>query len=399
MDDINRLYHTWSEKGLRILGLAYKMVEEKKAYSKVDESEMTLLGFLLFLDPPKSDVKQMISELSQLGVELKIITGDNRFISRYTAESVGFPIKNLVTGDELDGMSDEAILHAVENNNIFAEVDPNQKEKIILSFKKLGHVVGFIGDGINDATAIHASDVGISVNTAVDVAKEAADIVLLDKELETLSDGVVEGRKTFANTLKYVFMATSSNFGNMFSVAGASLFLPFLPMLPKQILLTNLLTDFPEMTIATDDVDKELVEKPRKWDIKFIKRFMIFFGLMSSIFDYATFGVLLFILKADAVLFRTGWFIESVLSASFVVLIIRTRKPFWRSRPGKYLLLTTLLIALITLVIPYLPISSLLGFQHIPNDFLLALAIILISYITLAEIGKRIFYRYVSKEN
>jgi Mg2+-importing ATPase len=254
--------------------------------------------------------------------------------------------------------------------------------------------VGFIGDGINDATAIHASDVGISVNTAVDVAKEGADIVLLDKELETLRDGVVEGRKTFANTLKYVFMATSANFGNMFSVAGASLFLPFLPMLPKQILLTNLLTDFPEMTIATDDVDKELVEKPRKWDIKFIKRFMIFFGLMSSIFDYATFGVLLFILKADAVLFRTGWFIESVLSASFVVLIIRTRKPFWRSRPGKYLLLTTLLIALITLVIPYLPISSLLGFQHIPSDFLLALAIILISYITLAEVGKRIFYKW-----
>jgi Mg2+-importing ATPase len=399
MDDINRLYHTWSEKGLRILGLAYKRVEEKKAYSKADESEMTLLGFLLFLDPPKSDVKQMISELSQLGVELKIITGDNRFISRYTAESVGFPIKGLLTGEALDNMSDEAILHAVGNNNIFAEVDPNQKEKIILSFKKLGHVVGFIGDGINDATAIHASDVGISVNTAVDVAKEAADIVLLDKELETLRDGVVEGRKTFANTLKYVFMATSANFGNMFSVAGASLFLPFLPMLPKQILLTNFLTDFPEMTIATDDVDKELVEKPRKWDIKFIKRFMIFFGLMSSIFDYATFGVLLFILKADAVLFRTGWFIESVLSASFVVLIIRTRKPFWRSRPGKYLLLTTLLIALITLIIPYLPISSLLGFQHIPNDFLLALAIILISYITLAEVGKRIFYRYVSKEN
>ena len=341
----------------------------------------------------------MISELSQLGVELKIITGDNRFISRYTAESVGFPIKGLLTGEELDNMSDEAILHAVGNNNIFAEVDPNQKEKIILSLKKLGHVVGFIGDGINDATAIHASDVGISVNTAVDVAKEAADIVLLDKELETLRDGVVEGRKTFANTLKYVFMATSANFGNMFSVAGASLFLPFLPMLPKQILLTNLLTDFPEMTIATDDVDKELVEKPRKWDIKFIKRFMIFFGLMSSIFDYATFGVLLFILKTDAVLFRTGWFIESVLSASFVVLIIRTRKPFWRSRPGKYLLLTTLLTALITLVIPYLPFSYLIGFQPVPKVFLLSLVIILISYVMLAEVGKRIFYRYVSKEN
>ncbi len=398
MNDINKLYHKWSESGLRILVLAYKKIEGKKTYSKTDESEMTLLGFLLFLDPPKSDVKQMVSELCQLGVELKIITGDNRFISRYTAESVGFPIKGILTGDELDRMSDEAILHAVGNNNIFAEVDPNQKEKIILALKKLGHVVGFMGDGINDATAIHTSDVGISVNTAVDVAKEAADIVLLDKELKTLRDGVVEGRKTFANTLKYVFMATSANFGNMFSVAGASLFLPFLPMLPKQILLTNFLTDFPEMTIATDEVDVELVEKPRKWDIQFIKRFMVFFGLMSSIFDYITFGVLLFILNAHPVLFRTGWFVESVLSASFVVLIIRTRKPFWKSKPSKYLLFTTLLIAIVALTIPNLPFSSLLGFQSIPKGFLLALTTILISYIALAEIGKRIFYQHYANE-
>ncbi|MGB9716230.1 MAG: magnesium-translocating P-type ATPase [Thermodesulfovibrionales bacterium] len=393
-DEINRLYQEWSNKGLRILGLAYKKVKEKKVYSREDESEMTFVGFLLFLDPPKEDVRRMITDLSKLGVELKIITGDNRFISRYIAESVRFPIKGLLTGDELDSLSDEAILHAVENANIFAEVDPNQKEKIILSLKKLSHVVGFIGDGINDATAIHASDVGISVNTAVDVAKESADIVLLDKELGILKDGVVEGRKTFANTLKYVFMATSANFGNMFSVAGASLFLPFFPMLPKQILLTNLLTDFPEMTIATDKVDRELVEKPRKWDIKFIRKFMVFFGLISSIFDYVTFGVLLFILKADAVLFRTGWFIESVLSASFVVLVIRTRKLFWKSRPSKYLLFTTLLIAIITFAIPYLPFSSLLGFRPIPKDFFVALAIILISYITLAEVSKKIFYKW-----
>ncbi len=227
MDDINKLYYKWSESGFRILVLGYKRVEEKKIYSKIDESEMTLLGFLLFLDPPKDDAKQLVSELNKLGVDLKIITGDNRYISKYTAESVGFPIKGLITGDELDKMSDEAILHAVESNNIFAEVDPNQKEKVILSLKKQGHVVGFMGDGINDATAIHTADVGISVNTAVDVAKEAADIVLLEKELKTLKDGVVEGRRTFANTLKYIFMATSANFGNMFSVAGASLFLPF----------------------------------------------------------------------------------------------------------------------------------------------------------------------------
>jgi Mg2+-importing ATPase len=398
INNIDRLYHKWSDSGLRILGLAYKIIEGKKSYSRTDESDMTLLGFLLFFDPPKSDAKQMIAELNKLGVELKIITGDNKFISRYTAENVGYPIKGLLTGDELDRMSDEAILHAVENNNIFAEVDPNQKEKIILSLKKLGHVVGFMGDGINDATAIHAADVGISVNTAVDVAKEAADIVLLEKELETLKDGVVEGRKTFANTLKYVFMATSANFGNMFSVAGASLFLPFLPMLPKQILLTNFLTDFPEMTIATDEVDRELLEKPRRWDIKFIKRFMIFFGLMSSIFDYMTFGVLLFILKAGPLLFRTGWFVESVLSASFVVLVIRTRKPFFQSRPGKYLLFTTLLIALLTTTIPYLPFSHLLGFRPVSGGFLLALTIILLSYIALAEVGKKIFYRYYANE-
>lgn len=392
MDDIMSSYHEWSEKGLRILGIAYKRIEERNGYGKADESDMTFLGFLLFFDPPKKDANQMISELNKLGVDLKIITGDNRYISQYTAESVGFTVKGLITGDNLAEMSDEALLHAVKNNNIFAEVDPNQKERIILSLKKLGHVVGFMGDGLNDATAIHASDVGISVNTAVDVAKEAADIVLLKKELGALKDGVIEGRKTFANTLKYVFMATSANFGNMFSVAGASLFLPFLPMLPKQILLTNLMTDFPEMAIATDKVDKELVEKPRKWDIQFIKRFMIFFGLMSSVFDYITFGVLLFILNADAELFRTGWFIESVLSASFVVLIIRTRKPFWKSMPGKYLLSMTLLIAIITITIPFTPISPLLGFRPIPIDFLLALVIILFCYIAMAEIGKKIFY-------
>jgi Mg2+-importing ATPase len=398
IDKINGLYHDWSKNGFRILGLAYRKVEDKEAFSKSDESEMTLLGLLLFLDPPKEDAKLMISDLSTLGVDFKIITGDNRFISMYIAESVGFPIKGLLAGDKLGSMSDEAMLHAVEENNIFAEVDPNQKEKIILSLKKQGHVVGFMGDGINDATAIHAADVGLSVNTAVDVAKEASDIVLLEKELGSLRDGVVEGRKTFANTLKYVFMATSANFGNMFSVAGASLFLPFLPMLPKQILLTNLLTDFPEMTIATDEVDRELVEKPRKWDIRFIKRFMIFFGIMSSVFDYVTFGVLLFMLNAGPELFRTGWFVESVLSASFVVLVIRTRKPFYKSRPGKYLLIATLLIALVVFVLPYLHFSVLFGFKPVPAKFILALIIILFTYIVTAEVGKKIFYRRFAHE-
>ncbi|MCM8827538.1 MAG: magnesium-translocating P-type ATPase [Candidatus Omnitrophica bacterium] len=399
LDEINRLYREWSIKGFRILGVAYKEVEERMVYSKADESGMTFLGFLLFLDPPKSDAKEIISELKRLGIHLKIITGDNRFIAGYVAESVGLEIKGLITGEELDNMSSEAMLYAVENANIFAEVTPIQKEKIILSLKKLGYVVGFIGDGINDAAAIHASDVGISVDTAVDVAKEAADIVLLKKELKNLKDGVLEGRKTFANTLKYIFMATSANFGNVFSMAGASLLLPFLPMLPKQILFTNFLTDFPAMTISTDEVDKELIEKPNRWDIKFIKRFMIFFGLMSSIFDYLTFAVLLFILKADPILFRTGWFIESVLSASFVVLIIRTRRSFYRSKPSKYLLITTLIIGIITVIMPYMPHSYILGFTYVPSNFLFALAIILILYMTLAELGKRIFYRKFVNEN
>lgn len=399
IDKINEYFHQWSKKGFRILGIAYRHVEEKEMYTRDDESGMTFLGFLLFFDPPKTDARQMVSELSRLGIEVKIITGDNRYISQYIAESVGFPLKGIVTGDDIDAMSDEAILHAVGNNNVFAEVAPNQKEKIILSLKKLGHVVGFMGDGINDATAIHVADVGISVDTSVDVAKEAADIVLLEKGLDTLIEGVIEGRRTFANTLKYVFMATSANFGNMFSVAGASLFLPFLPMLPKQILLTNFLTDFPEMTIATDRVDEELIERPRRWDINFIRRFMIFFGLMSSIFDYMTFGVLLFILKADPVLFRTGWFVESVISASFVVLIIRTRRPFYRSKPGRYLLMTTLLIAIVTIILPYLPFSPLLGFRSVPKGFLFALSLILISYIILAELGKNVFYKKFAKGN
>lgn len=393
LEEIDKKFNEWSERGFRVLGLAYKKTGEAKAFTKDDESDMTFLGFLFFLDPPKSDAKELVSELNGLGIEVKIITGDNRFIAKYVAESVGFPAKGIITGDVLDRMSQESIIHACERNNIFAEVDPIQKEKIILSLKKLGHVVGFLGDGINDAAAIHAADVGISVNTAVDVAKDAADIVLLERGLETLRDGVMEGRKTFANTIKYVFMATSANFGNMFSVAGASLFLPFLPMLPKQILLTNLLTDFPELTISTDSVDKELIEKPRRWDIRFIKRFMVFFGVISSVFDYVTFGVLLYVLKADANLFRTGWFVESVISATVAVTILRTRKAFFKSRPGKYLLMTTALVIAITAFTPYMPFSGLLGFVPVPARFLEALALILLSYILLIEAGKHIFYK------
>ena len=278
--------------------------------------------------------------------------------------------------------------------DILAEIEPNQKERIILALRKAGNVVGYMGDGINDASALHAADVSISVETAADVAKEAADIVLLEKDLSVLVQGVKAGRMTFANTLKYVFMATSANFGNMFSMAGASLFLPFLPLLPKQILLTNLMTDFPEMAIATDTVDSEMVEQPRRWDIKFIRKFMITFGLLSSVFDYLTFGCLLLI-HATVDQFRTGWFMESVVSACLIVLVIRSRRPFFKSKPGKYLLLATLVIVVCTLLLPISPLAGLLEFQPLPLSFLLMLGAILLIYIVSAELLKKAFYARV----
>jgi Mg2+-importing ATPase len=292
-------------------------------------------------------------------------------------------------------MSDTALLKRVTDVDVFAETEPNQKERIILALRKAGNVVGYMGDGINDASALHAADVGISVESAVDVAKDAADIVLLEKDLGVLVHGVREGRMTFANTLKYVFMATSANFGNMFSMAGVSLVLPFLPLLPKQILLTNLLTDFPEMTIATDRVDSEMVDHPRRWDIKAIRQFMIIFGIVSSVFDYLTFGVLLLLLHATQDQFRTGWFVESVVSASLIVLVIRSRKPFFRSTPGKYLLIATLSIVGVTLILPFTPLAGLFGFTQLPVLFLLLIGVIIVAYIITAEIAKTIFYEKV----
>jgi Mg2+-importing ATPase len=289
-------------------------------------------------------------------------------------------------------MTDEALSQRVNDIDVFAEVEPNQKDRIILGLKRSGNVVGYIGDGINDAPALHSADVGISVESAVDVAKDAADIVLLEKNLSVLIQGVREGRTTFSNTLKYVFMATSANFGNMFSMAGASLFLPFLPLLPKQILLTNLLTDIPEMTIATDSVDPELIAEPRRWDIAFIRKFMLTFGLVSSVFDYLTFGALLWILDASPEQFRTGWFIESVISASAIVLVIRTRRPFFSSTPGRALTLATLAVAAITLLLPILPIAAPLGLTPMPLSFLFLLAAILAGYILTAELAKTHFY-------
>jgi len=324
-----------------------------------------------------------------------MISGDNRCVAAYVGSKVGLAGAEALTGSELREIGNEALAVRAREVDIFAEVEPNQKERIILALKKSGNVVGFMGDGINDATALHAADVGISVDSAVDVAKEAADIVLLEKNLRVLVEGVQEGRTTFANTLKYVFMATSANFGNMFSMAGASLFLPFLPLLPKQILLTNLLTDLPEMAIATDRVDSELVQEPRRWDITFIRKFMIVFGLVSSVFDYLTFGALLFLLHADVDHFRTGWFLESVISASLIVLVIRTRKPFFQSKPGNSLWVATFLVVLGTLALPYTQLSWLFGFTPLPLQFLLFITVILLLYTVMAEAAKKVFYQRV----
>jgi Mg2+-importing ATPase len=331
--------------------------------NKSDEKDMTFLGFLTLFDPPKTNIIDTITGLKKLGVSLKIIAGDNHLVASSLSKKMALLNTKIITSPELRTMSDGALIRSVGVVDLFAEIEPNQKERIILAMRKAGNVVGYMGDGINDASALHAADVGISVDTAADVAKDAADIVLLEKNLGVPVEGVKEGRTTFANTLKYVFMATSANFGNMFGMAGVSLFIPFLPLLPKQILLTNLLTDFPELAIATDGVDDEMVNYPRPWDIKAIRKFMITFGLVSSVFDYLTFGLLLLILRAHAGQFRTGWFLESVISASFIVLVIRSRKPFFRSRPGKYLLIATLSIVILTILLPFTPLGKFFGFS------------------------------------
>ncbi|MGZ5007378.1 MAG: magnesium-translocating P-type ATPase [Methylobacter sp.] len=391
---IQQRYEEFSRQGFRTLGLAYKPVDGQARIDKTDETGMRFLGFLLFFDPPKADCAETINQLREMGVTLKIITGDNRLVAATVSKQLGLAEHEILTGPEIQQMGDSALINKVADVDLFAEVEPNQKERIIIALKKAGFVVGYMGDGINDVSALHAADVGISVDSAADVAKETAQIVLLEKDLAVLVQGVREGRVTFANTLKYVFMATSSNFGNMFSMAGASLFLPFLPLLPKQILLTNLLTDFPEMTIASDNVDAEMVSQPRRWDIKFIRKFMITFGFVSSLFDFMTFGLLLS-LHVSTEQFRTAWFLESVVSAALIVFVVRSSKPFFFSRPGRLLVAATLTIVAITVALPYTPIAPLIGFERLPIRLLGMLGAIVVLYISTAEIVKGIFYRWV----
>jgi Mg2+-importing ATPase len=390
---INERFTAWSAQGFRVLGVAVRDVPRQPSYTIEDaEREMTFAGFLLFFDPPKDDARQTLEDLAKLGVGVKIITGDNRLVARHVAEIVGLPVDSILPADQMNNLQDEAFWHVAEKTSIFAEVDPNQKERIILALKKMGHVVGYMGDGINDAPALHAADIGISVDQAVDVAKEAADFVLLKRDLSVLQAGIKQGRRTFANTLKYIFTTTSANFGNMLSMAGASIFLPFLPLLAKQILLNNFLSDFPAMGIPGDNVDEEMLAKPHRWDIRHIRSFMIIFGLVSSVFDYITFGMLVFVAHVAEGQFQTGWFVESLLSELIIALVVRTRRPFFRSKPGKLLWVITLIVGLVALTIPYLPFGNILGFTPLPAWLMATLVGITLLYVLAAEVAKKLFY-------
>jgi Mg2+-importing ATPase len=394
LDIIEQFFQELSNKGFKILGVAYKNLDSVSKITKDDEYDMIFLGFLVLFDPLKKDIPKTINELNRLGISFKIITGDNKFVANYVGQQIGFTNPITITGSDIHTMSDEALIKSVNNVNIFAEIEPNQKERIILTLKKVGNVVGYMGDGINDAPALHTADVSISVDSGVDVAKDAAEIILLEKDLEVLIEGVKEGRRTFANTNKYIYMTTSANFGNMFSMAGASLFLPFLPMLPTQILLTNLITDFPAMAIGADNVDIEFVEKPRRWNIKFIRNFMIIFGIESSIFDFITFFVLFFVLNATIEQFRTGWFLISVFTEILILLVIRTQKVFYKSKPGQALLIGTIITLTIVFIIILTPIGWIFGFTTLPITFHLILWTIILLYILMTKLTKKLFYKY-----
>lgn len=381
------------------MGIAQKTVAANNLYTRHDEQGLVFCGYLLFFDPPEEGVSQTLQELRRLGVRLKIITGDNRFVARHVAEAVGIKVKHIVTGAELDDMKDEALWHLAPQTTIFAEVDPNQKERIITALQKTGHVVGYLGDGINDAPALHAADVGISVDKAVDVAKEAADFVLLEHDLNVVCKGIEEGRHTFANTLKYIFITTSANFGNMISMALASLFLPFLPMLAKQILLNNLLSDIPAMGIGGDNVDRNWEHTPHRWNIRLIRNFMITFGLISTLFDILTFAVLLYLAGETAEVFRTGWFVESLLTELLILFVIRTYKPFYQSRAGRFLIWSTTGITILALLLPYLPIASMVGFVPLPAPVMTAILFITGLYVVVSEMSKRAFFRHFDKRN
>ena len=407
--DLLEEYESLSEDGYRVLAVAYReFPKDKEVFSVADESNLILLGYIAFFDPPKDSAVVALRNLREMGIAVKILTGDNELVSKKVCKDVGIDSEGLITGDQLQGMSKSQFEDSVETTTIFARLSPSQKEEIIQALQHRGHVVGFLGDGINDALAMKKADVGISVDTAVDVAKESADIILLEKSLLVLKDGITEGRKVFGNIIKYVRMGASSNFGNMFSVVGGSYFLPFLPMAPIQILLNNLLYDISQVGIPTDKVDPEFTKTPRKWNIGNIKKFMIFIGPISSIFDYATYFLMLFFFKCYQYtspnilpslktyyenLFHTGWFVESILTQTMIVHIIRTRKiPFLQSAASPGLLFTTLLVMSIGAFLPYSPFAETFGFVPLPAVYWLWIFAFLLFYAVLTHSVKVWFF-------
>ncbi len=395
LSDLKEEYDNLSSEGFRVLAIAYKdMDNTRQVYSKDDEKDLVLKGYVAFLDPPKPSARRAIVGLKRRGIQFKVLTGDNELVTRKICTEVGLDVKGLITGDRVDKLSDNELRELVEKNMVFARLSPLQKERIIRALHENGHIVGYLGDGINDALALKTSDVGISVNNAVDIAKESADIILLKKSLTVLEDGVVEGRKTFGNIVKYIKMGSSSNFGNMLSMTGASMFLPFLPMLPIQILLNNFLYDVSQVAIPTDAVDKEYLTAPRPWNVRYIKRFMIIIGPISSIFDFLTYAIMLFIFHASPALFRTGWFIESLCTQTLVIYIIRTGKiPFIESRPSRFLIFTSVLIVAAGILIPFSALAKPFGFVAPPPLYFVALFLMVVTYLLLVQAVKAWFIK------
>ncbi len=396
---IQKLYDDLSQDGFRVLGIATRPLSiEKKVYEKDEETDLILRGFVAFLDPPKEDADDIVRSLTAIGVEIKIITGDNHLVTQKICRDIGLPVKGIMFGHELANLPDDALSIRAIKTTIFARFSPEQKTRIIQSLKAFHHAVGYMGDGINDAPSLKAADIGISVSTATDVAKDAADFILTRKSLHVLHDGILEGRRTFNNTLKYILMGLSSNFGNMFSVAAATFLLPYLPMLPIQILINNFLYDTSQIAIPYDNVDTALIQRPRRWDMSMIRRYMFVFGLTSSVFDLLTFGLLYGVFHVDEAQFRTGWFVESLTTQILVIFLIRTQQtPFYKSKPSKSLVWSVVGCLLIGWLLPYLPIASIIGFEPLKRPILMAIIGLVVVYLFIVEIVKGQFYKYERK--
>jgi Mg2+-importing ATPase len=396
LQQCHKKFQDLSSQGLRVLAVAWRDIDAKPLYEAADEKDLVLVGFITFSDPPVPEAAELIKNLKSDGVRVMILTGDNDLVTRHVCEHVGLPVENITLGPELEHMTESALSHVVETTSVFARLKPAQKNRIILALKSRGHVVGFLGDGINDAPALHVADVGISVANASDVAKESAEIILLEPSLQAIHEGILEGRKSLANVLKYLLMGTSSNFGNMFSMAGASLFLPFLPMLPTQILLNNFLYDLAQVSIPTDNVDRSFIQRPQRWNISLIQKFMLYVGPISSIFDFLTFYLMLQVLHANERIFHTGWFVESLATQTLVLFIIRTAQAPWKSRPSLPLTITTIGTVVVAVLLPFSPVADVLGFSPLPPIYFAALFAMVVPYLVLVELMKRKLFRSIS---